>query len=357
MIEETADVAPQTLAQHDAIIDVRSPAEFADDRLPGAINLPVLGDDERAEVGTIYVRESRFKARRMGAAYVAKNVAGHLEAALADRGAKFRPLIYCWRGGMRSHAMATILSQIGWRVGVLQGGYKTWRRAVVAALGDERSPINLVLIDGETGTAKTEILRRLTERGVQAIDLEGLAAHKGSVFGDEPSRAQPPQKLFESRLFERLRSFDPARPIAVEAESSTIGRLAIPRRFWAAMRAAPRLTIEADADARADYLARAYGDFIAQAGAVDDAVDRLRPFQSKERIEEWLALAAAGRFRDFARGLMRDHYDPLYERSRKRDGALRLATVRAECLSDDGIDRAATEAAAIIDRLSKRSPL
>jgi tRNA 2-selenouridine synthase len=292
----------------------------------------------------------------MGAAYVAKNVAAHLEIALADRDAKFRPLIYCWRGGMRSHAMATILSQIGWRVGVLQGGYKTWRRAVVAALADDPAPINLVLIDGETGTAKTEVLRRLSERGVQAIDLEGLAAHKGSVFGAEPSRPQPPQKLFESRLYERLRSFDPARPIAVEAESSTIGRLAIPKRFWAAMRAAPRLTIEADADARADYLERAYGDFIGRAGAIEAAVDRLRPFHAKERIEAWQALAAAGRSRDLARALMLDHYDPLYARSRKRDGAMRLGTVRAENLLDDGIESAATAAAAIIERLSKRSP-
>lgn len=355
MIEPVADAAAESLARYDAIIDVRSPAEFAEDRVPGAINLPVLSDAERAEVGTIYVQRSRFEARRLGAAYVARNVAAHLQSALANRDARFRPLVYCWRGGMRSNAMATILSQIGWRVGVLDGGYKTWRREVVRTLMETETPLNLVLIDGQTGTAKTEILRRLQLKGVQTIDLEGLAAHKGSVFGAAPLREQPPQKLFESELCDRLRSFDPARPIAVEAESARIGRLVLPKRVWAAMRAAPRILIEASVEARAAYLPHAYAELIAAPDAVNEAVNRLRPFHAEETIDAWLALAARGAHQDLAARLIREHYDPLYDRSRKRDDRKPIARIRATALTEEGIDAAAAEAADIIRAGSSRS--
>ena len=169
MIETVDTVDQDALALYGAIIDVRSPAEFAEDHIPGAINLPVLSNEERAEVGSIYVRDSRFRARRIGAAYVARNIARHLETALSDRDARFRPLIYCWRGGMRSNAMATILSQVGWRVGVLKGGYKTWRRAVVSALLEDGAPFNFVLIDGETGSAKTRIIQGLAHEGAQLV--------------------------------------------------------------------------------------------------------------------------------------------------------------------------------------------
>lgn len=356
MIEEVADIAPVSLAPYDAVIDVRSPAEFAEDRLPGAINLPVLNNEERAAVGTIYVREQRFRARRVGAAYVARNVAAHLDGALSGRTAKFRPLLYCWRGGMRSNAMATILSQIGWRVGVLAGGYKTWRRAVVAELFSDAPPLSLVLIDGETGAAKTEILRRMASIGVQTIDLEGLAAHKGSVFGGDADRPQPPQKLFESRLYDRLRALDPARPIVVEAESSRIGRLVLPKRLWASMRAAPRLVIRADAAARARYLVDAYADLIASPGEVARAVERLGPFHPKERIEEFLTLAAAGRHAALAERLMREHYDPLYLRSRKRADAALLGEIRLDRLEADDIAEAAAAAADLVSRATRRSP-
>jgi tRNA 2-selenouridine synthase len=181
---ETLDRADiQSLAGYDMVIDVRSPGEFAQDHAPGAVNLPVLSDAERAQVGTIYVQEDRFKARRVGAAYVAANVARHLQGALADRPGGFRPLLYCWRGGMRSNAMAVILSQVGWRTTVLTGGYMTWRRHVTARLYDGTLPFKIVLLDGYTGSGKTEVLQRLSRRGVQTIDLEGLAAHRGSLLG------------------------------------------------------------------------------------------------------------------------------------------------------------------------------
>lgn len=351
MIESVADISPDTLSPYDTIIDVRSPAEFAEDHIPGAINLPVLGDAERAEVGAIYVQDSRFRARRLGAAYVARNVAGHLVGALADCGAKFRPLLYCWRGGMRSNAMATILSQIGWRVGVIEGGYRRWRRAVVADLCEGAAPLKLVLIDGLTGSAKTDILQRLPASGVQIIDLEALAAHRGSVFGANMQCAQPSQKYFESQLFDRLRRLDAARPIAVEAESSRIGKIVIPKRLWMAMRAAPRIEISASAAARADYLPRAYADIIGAPDALALAIERLRPFHAKETIGEWRNLADGKSFSALAKQLMREHYDPLYERSRKRDNRAPVGTVRADRLDADDLDRIANDVSAMIGNL------
>ncbi|MCB2114016.1 MAG: tRNA 2-selenouridine(34) synthase MnmH [Parvularculaceae bacterium] len=356
MIEKISSLAPETLAPFDAIIDVRSPAEFAEDRIPGAINLPVLTDEERAEVGTIYVRDSRFRARRIGAAYVARNVAGHLETALAERGPKFRPLVYCWRGGMRSNAMATILSQTGWRVGVLEGGYKTWRRAVVDAMSQAATPINLILIDGQTGTAKTDIIRKLSANGAQAIDLEGLAAHKGSVFGGDAALAQPSQKLFESRLFDAFRRLDSAAPIAVEAESRRIGKINLPARIWSSMRAAPRLLIRAGTKARARYVVDAYRDFIATEGALETAIDKLRPFHPKDTIAQWVSLAAARDYGALAEALMRAHYDPLYERARVRNGTSPSAIIDAGDLSVDEIEEAARQTARAIASLSRRSP-
>ncbi len=354
MIEPVADLSPESLALYDLVIDVRSPAEFAEDHLPGAINLPVLSNEERAEVGTIYVQDSRFRARRIGAAYIARNVARHLETALADRPAKFRPLLYCWRGGMRSNAMATILSAIGWRVAVVDGGYKTWRRLVVGALFESAAPINLVRIDGETGAAKTAILRALGRRGVRIIDLEALANHKGSVFGETPGVAQPPQKLFETALFDALRGAG-AGPIIVEAESAHIGRIALPRRFWKAMAGSPRIALSAPVEERARFLLETYRDFIESPGLVAAAVERLRPFHPKERVEEWLAQAAARDWRSLAAALTRDHYDPLYARGRKR-GAPPVAAVRLDRLEAEEFDRAAAEIEAILPRCASGGP-
>jgi tRNA 2-selenouridine synthase len=319
MIEEISDISAEALQRFDAIIDVRTPDEFAEDHLPGAINLPVLSNAERAEVGTIYKQQSQFRARRIGAAYVARNVAEHLNTRLADEPKSFHPLLYCWRGGMRSNAMATILSQVGWRTGVVKGGYKTWRREVVAALRDDETPLNVVLLDGQTGTAKSEVLRRLPEFGVQIIDLEALANHRGSVFG--AVGAQPAQKLFESRLWERLRGFDLSRPILIEAESNRIGRCEVPNRLWNSMLQAPRFTLTAPMDARADFLLSAYQEITANADAVITAINRLSPFHSKETLAEWRVLAESRRYRPLAEALMREHYDPLYDRGRKRAGA------------------------------------
>jgi tRNA 2-selenouridine synthase len=317
-LEVTTDISAVALARYDMVIDVRSPGEFAEDHIPGAVNLPVLTDAERAEVGTVYVQTSRFWARRMGAAYVARNIARHLETALADREGGFAPLIYCWRGGMRSNAMATILSQVGWRTAVLDGGYRTYRRYVTARLYDGSLPHRILLLEGHTGTAKTELLGRLASHGAQVLDLEGLAAHRGSLFGGYADRPQPSQKLFESRLLTALDALDPERAVVIEAESSKIGDRMIPPALWTRLDTAPYVELQAEPAARAQYLVHAYQDIVMDRSALERALERLPIHPSPAREAAWRALADAGQFAELSQALMALHYDPAYVRARKK---------------------------------------
>jgi tRNA 2-selenouridine synthase len=322
-----SDLAAQDF---DDIIDVRAPAEFAEDHLPGAISLPVLDNEERARVGTIYKQVSPFTARKLGAALVAKNAARHLEGPLADRPGGWRPLVYCWRGGQRSGSFATILAQIGWRVETLAGGYKSWRGLVVRAVYDTPVPAPVVVLDGNTGSAKTEVLNLLPGFGVQVIDLEGLAGHRGSLFGN--LGPQPSQKAFEGALALALEGLDPSRPVVVEAESSKIGDCCLPPEIWKAMVAAPRVVIAAPRAARAEYLARAYADLTLDPSRLAATVDLLKPLHPREVIEFWHTLAAAGEFAALADSLMERHYDPRYDKHRERMAAP-VAEVRAGHLS------------------------
>lgn len=300
----------------DDVIDVRSPAEYAEDHVPGAISLPVLDDAERARVGTIYKQESPFTARKLGAALVARNAARHLEGVLAEKGGGWRPLVYCWRGGQRSGSFATILSQVGWRVEVLAGGYKAWRALVVQAVYDRPVASPVVVLDGNTGSAKTEVLGLLAARGVQVLDLEAMANHRGSLFG--AMGEQPSQKTFEARLALGLAGLDPRRPVVVEAESSKVGDCRVPPVLWKAMVGAPRVAIRAPLAARAGYLARAYRDLTEDQPRLDQVLGLLRPQHAAEVVDAWIALAREGAFQDLAADLMARHYDPRYEKHRAR---------------------------------------
>lgn len=341
------------LAAHgfDDIIDVRAPAEYAEDHLPGAISLPVLDDDERARVGTVYKQVSSFTARKLGAALVARNAAAHLEGVLADRPGGWRPLVYCWRGGQRSGSFATILTQIGWRVETLAGGYKAWRSLVVEAVYDTpvRSPV--VVLDGNTGSAKTDILNLLPGFGVQVIDLEGLARHRGSLFG--AMGEQPSQKAFEGALALALAGLDPTQPVVVEAESSKIGERRLPPEIWKAMVAAPRVAIAAPRAVRADYLARAYVDLTADAARLAATIDLLRPMQPAEVVAEWQAMARAGAFAALADSLMERHYDLRYGKHRARMG-VPLAEVAVDDLSPDALPGIAGRVAETVRGLVRR---
>ncbi|WP_309664695.1 tRNA 2-selenouridine(34) synthase MnmH [Tabrizicola sp.] len=329
----------------DDIIDVRAPAEFAEDHLPGAISLPVLSDEERARVGTVYKQVSPFTARKMGAALVARNAALHLEGALADKTGGWRPMVYCWRGGQRSGSFATILSQIGWRVETLAGGYKSWRGLVVKAVYDTPMTAPVVVLDGNTGSAKTEVLNMLPARGVQVIDLEGLARHRGSLFGS--LGAQPSQKAFEAALAMAIAALDPTRPVVIEAESSKVGERRLPPEIWKAMVAAPRVAIAAPVAARAAYLTRAYADMTADPARLAATVELLRPLHPAEVIESWQAMAAAGDFVPLTVGLMARHYDPRYTKHRDRV-AVPFTEVVVDDLSETALPGLADRVAAAV---------
>lgn len=338
------DLSARPWSDFDTVIDVRSPAEFAEDHIPGAINLAVLSDAERARVGTIYTQESPFAARKIGAALVARNAARHIETALMEHDGAWRPLIYCWRGGQRSGSFATILRQIGWRAETLAGGYQSYRRGVVAALYDGDLPVRLFRLDGFTGTAKTAVLARLARLDVQVIDLEGLACHRGSALGDVEG-AQPAQKGFESALLAAIHTADPTRPVLVEAESARIGDLRLPPALWAAMRAAPRLMIEAPVEARAAYLAEAYGDLARDPAALSDRLARLAPFVGHESVAAWTDMAGLGEHQALAQSLIERHYDPAYRRLRKADAAPIVARFSSARLDAAGQDALAAEIA------------
>lgn len=314
MIRRAVDLSPGARDAFDAIVDVRSPAEFALDHIPGAINLPVLDDAQRAAVGTEYVQGSKFLARRSGAALVARNIAAHLEGDLADRDGSFKPLVYCWRGGQRSGAMVTVMDQVGWPVTVLDGGYQTWRRQVKAAFYDQPPAHRLVLLDGPTGSGKTALLATLAGQGAQTLDLEALAAHRGSLFG-AVAGGQPSQKAFETRLHDALSRLDPSRPVIAEAESSKIGARVIPPSLWAAMAAARVIEMTVPLAARVAHIVETYADIAADPAALDQALTRLPRRHAKATVSEWREMAARGRIAALAAELIEAHYDPAWLRT------------------------------------------
>lgn len=334
------DTAALGAAGFDTIIDVRSPSEYAEDHLPGAISMPVLSDTERAEVGTIYTQESPFRARKIGAALVARNAARHIEERLMDRDGGWRPLVYCWRGGQRSGSFASILAQIGWRVEVLEGGYRTWRRLVVGRLYEAPLGLQVIRLDGYTGTAKTALLAAVATLGGQVIDLEGLACHRGSILGDMGGE-QSAQKGFETALVQALDALDPARPVLVEAESARIGALRLPPALWAAMKASPRIVVEAPVEARARYLAQEYAELAADAPALTERLDGLRAIAGHETVDGWLVMLGQGRLTDLSEALIRQHYDLAYGRLTRSDEGDVVARMALETLEPGALREAA----------------
>lgn len=334
----------------DTVIDVRSPAEFAQDHLQGAINLPVLSNEERARVGTLYVQESPFLARKLGAALVFRNAADHIENSLSHNEGGWRPLIYCWRGGQRSGAFTWMLQQIGWRADVVDGGYRSYRRLVSACLYDHPLPYRLVALDGYTGTAKTDLLKRLQDRGVQVLDLEDLANHRGSLLGEMPG-GQPSQKAFESRLAAELFNLDTNRPVVVEAESSKIGNLLLPPSVWSALRLASRIRIEAPVEARARYLALAYDDILSDGPRLKDRLSPLRYHRGHEVVDHWSELIDAGAKQDLTRALIEQHYDPAYLKSRRCNNAVLLANLSVSELDHAGLEQTTARIEALLTQV------
>lgn len=321
LVTITAGEALQRLAEFDALIDARSESEYAEDRLPGAINWPSLNDAERALVGTEYKQVSPFAARKRGAALVARNIAAHIEREAMDKPKGWQPLVYCWRGGQRSGALATVLAQIGFRVHVLEGGYREYRRAVIVALEELPARFHLRVVCGTTGSGKSRLLQRLAMLGAQVLDLEALAEHRGSVLGLVPGQPQPGQKQFESRLWDVLRRFDAARPVIVESESRKVGDLRVPEKLIERMRAAPCIHLELSLEGRVALLMQDYDFFVRDAEAFCARLDALRVLRGHETVNRWQALARAGQHAIVVRELLVTHYDPVYLQSMKRNFA------------------------------------
>ncbi|WP_412480371.1 tRNA 2-selenouridine(34) synthase MnmH [Azonexus sp. IMCC34839] len=303
------------LAAYDEIIDVRSPAEFADDHIPGAINCPVLDDAQRAQVGTIYKQVSPFEAKKIGAALVSENIAHHLKERFLDRPKNWKPLIYCWRGGERSGSMTTIFRAIGWPAGQLDGGYKNYRRHVIEQLELLPGQFNFRVVCGPTGSAKTRILQALTALGEQVLDLETLACHKGSVLGVLPDQPQPSQKTFETLLWQALSAFDPSRPVYVEAESRKIGRMHVPEALMERIRNGECLQIDAPIEARVEFLLGDYAYFFDRPALLIERLGHLHSLVSNETLQRWVDFVHAADWPTLVRELLEQHYDPLYRRS------------------------------------------
>jgi tRNA 2-selenouridine synthase len=350
-MQELTHLSDVVALDYDAIIDVRSPSEFAEDHVPGAINLPVLDDAERARVGTMYKQVSPFAARKAGAALVFRNAAAHIETQLADKPGGWRPLVYCWRGGQRSQAFAWMLSQIGWPSQTIAGGYKSFRRTVVDYLYTGALPLRFVKLAGHTGTGKTELLALLRDRGVQVIDLEALAQHRGSLLGALEG-GQPSQKAFETRLALQALHLDPARPVLVEAESSKIGEVNLPPALWKGMKAAPVIEITAPLEERARYLARAYAPILEDGEGLKRKLAVLRQFRGHEVVDGWNALIDSDARIALCRSLAEHHYDPAYAKANREQGARPVATLRMPAMSDADFARLADALARQVQTMS-----
>ncbi|NTV10713.1 MAG: tRNA 2-selenouridine(34) synthase MnmH [Zoogloea sp.] len=330
-----------TVAQHaefDEVIDVRSPAEFEEDHLPGAINCPVLDNEQRARIGTLYVQVSPFEARKLGAAMVAENIARHLYTRFLDRPKSWRPLIYCWRGGQRSGAFTTWMRMIGWDACQLAGGYKAWRHHVIERLAQLCGQVRFRVVCGATGCGKTRLLHALAAEGAQILDLEALAAHKGSVLGGLPGRAQPSQKGFESALQQAMEAMDLAQPVFVEAESRRIGRIHLPNVLLDVMRSSDCLAVEATREARLAFLLEDYAYLGDDTAALRAMLERLRGLQSNETLDRWMELGEARALPALFAELIDLHYDPLYRRSQNGHYS-RLAQAPQHVIDDLSPDR------------------
>ncbi len=330
------------------IIDVRSDSEYADDHIPGAVSMPVLNDAERAEIGTMYKQVGAFEAKRRGAALVARNISQHLETRLSDAPKDFAPLVYCWRGGQRSGAMARILSEIGWKVTLVEGGYKTYRKQVLDGLDEIPGRLRPIILRGRTGTAKTRILRAAAGLGAQVIDLEGLASHRGSLLGPEPGLNQPSQRLFESKLHDVMRQLDPERPVFIEAESNKVGACHVPAALWRIMRGAPSIQVTAPLPARVAFLLDDYQHVVAEPSRLDPLLEWVVERIGHEAVGHWREAIGASNWDGFVTLVLEDHYDPAYDRSAARRDHQDIDVLHTESLDDVAVADLAAKLASLV---------
>ena len=321
----------------DTIIDVRSPLEFAEDHIVGAINCPVLSDLERQKVGTIYKKESSFKAKIIGSSLTAKNIAFHIENNFMEKKGAWQPLIYCWRGGQRSKAFSIVLSEVGWRTNQLKGGYKEYRNQVINFLDNIGPKLKITLISGKTGSAKTKILKSIENEGGQILDLEGLANHKGSLLGKIPDLIQPSQKFFESLIFNKIQNLNLKDKIYIEAESSKIGNIHIPKSIWKKMIKSPRIEISANVELRAKFLVSDYDYMCNNPTLINPIIKGLKNRLSKELFDEWTNLIDRKKWFDLTKSFLENHYDPSYSSNTIKNDRKVIKKITATSLNNSDI--------------------
>ena len=311
--------AIQRLHEFDILIDARSEGEYEEDHLPGAVNWPTLNNEERRDIGTLYKQVNAFEAKKRGAALAARNIAAHIEREVIDKPKDWKPLTYCWRGGKRSGSLSLILSEIGFRVTLLEGGYKAFRAAVTQDIPGLVSPLDLRVICGTTGSGKTRLLQALIKQGTQVLDLEALANHRSSVLGSIPGQAQPTQKRFDTLVWEALRRLDPARPVFIESESKKVGNVAVPTALIEAMRRSPCLNLVLPDAERVALLMQDYDFFVRDVEHFCNRLQVLSEFRGKAVVEGWQASVRAGQIEPVVQKLLTQHYDPVYLQSMRRN--------------------------------------
>ncbi|MBS7806976.1 tRNA 2-selenouridine(34) synthase MnmH [Variovorax sp. PCZ-1] len=318
----TAQDALSALSQFSAIIDARSESEYALDRLPGALNWPTLNDAERHEIGTFYVQTSAFEAKKRGAALAAKNIAAHIEREVISLPKGWKPLVYCWRGGKRSGSLALILSEIGFEVTLIEGGYKAFRAAIVEDIAKLATQFNYRVICGPTGSGKTRLLQGLEREGAQVLDLEALAEHRSSVLGLIPGTEQPSQKQFDMRIWHALKQLDASRTVWAESESKKVGNVSIPDALMQALRASPCARVELPVDERVKLLLEDYDFFVKDPAYFCKRLDVLRDLRGHAVIDAWQQQIRSGSpsmLAQVVKELLELHYDPGYLSSTKRN--------------------------------------
>ncbi len=319
----TTQSAISVLAQlgtFDAVIDARSEDEFALDHLPDAVNWPTLNNQQRHDVGWRYKQDNPFEARKMGAAIAARNIAAHIEREVMDKPRTWRPLVYCWRGGQRSGSLSLVLSQIGFRVSIIEGGYKAFRSAIVTDTERLAASFEYRVVCGTTGSGKTRLLHALGRAGAQVLDLEDLANHRSSVLGAIPGLSQPSQKAFDTQVWNRLRHFDPTHPVFVESESRKVGNVTVPVPLMDAMRdRGSCLNLELPDAERVALLMEDYDYFVRNTGAFCNRLDALTEIRGKQVVLGWKAMVQSGGIASVVQELLTQHYDPVYLQSMERN--------------------------------------
>lgn len=313
-----ADVMAR-LGDFDAIIDARSEDEYQADHLPGAVNWPTLNNAERIEIGTLYKQVNPFEARKRGAAKAARNIAAHIEQYIIDQPRDWQPLAYCWRGGQRSGSLALVLSQIGFRVTLVEGGYKAFRAALVQDIAARVPKLTFRVVCGPTGSGKTRLLQALAAQGAQVLDLEALANHRSSVLGAVPGLAQPTQKRFETLVWDQLRQFNEAVPVFVESESKKVGNLSVPAALMDAMRRSPCLDLRLPDAERVALLLEDYDYLTRDVAYFCERLEKLTELKGHEVVKRWQSMAQVGDFATVVMELLTQHYDPAYAQSMQRN--------------------------------------